>query len=148
MPAPACCSRPPSSASAIFATTPWLLTLLQWAGAAYVMYLALGLLRAQWHVTTATAPIGFARAALLQFLYPKLCLMAIATVALCTQDDGAVSFLLTAFFLAMTLPGMLPYLSMGRVLRALAESPRGRVGVNRSLAAMTALSALLPVMPA
>lgn len=136
-------------AGAMFDTLPWLLTLLKWVGAAYVLYLAHGLLRARWHDPTCTKPIGFAGAALLQFLYPKLWLMAIAAIALCTGSDaeGDVSVGQVVFFVAMTLPGMLLYLRLGRVLQALATSPRVQVLVNRALATLTAASALILLMP-
>lgn len=138
-------------ASAVFETWPWLLVLLQWAGAAYMLHLAWGLLRARWAAaSTAAAPIGFARAALLQFLYPKLWLMAVATIAMCTGDDPAagVSLPLVLFFVAMTLPGMLLYLRLGGVLRSIAKSPRLRTATNLALAGLTALSALMLLVSA
>lgn len=135
---------------AIFEATPWLLVLLQWAGAAYMLYLAWGLLRAQWAASASPEPIGFARAALLQFLYPKLWLMAIATIAMCTGGGPAagVSLPLVLFFVAMTLPGMLLYLRLGDVLRSLGQSTATRIAMNRALAGLTALSALLLLVSA
>lgn len=135
---------------AVFEASPWLLVLLQWAGAAYMLYLAWGLLQARWASSASTEPIGFARAALLQFLYPKLWLMAIATVAMCTGGEPAagVSLPLVLFFVAMTLPGMLLYLRLGDALRSLAQSARARNVVSRALAGLTALSALLLLVSA
>ncbi len=137
-------------AGVVFETWPWLLVLMKWAGAAYMLHLAWGLLQARWAVSASAEPIGFSRAALLQFLYPKLWLMAIATVAMCTggEPGAGVSLPLVLFFVAMTMPGMLLYLRLGSVLRSLTQSTRMRTATNRALAGLTALSALLLLISA
>ncbi len=108
------------------------------------------LLRAKWALGSSGAPMGFGNAALLQLLYPKLWLMAIATISLCTGDapGGAVSVWMVLFFVVMTLAGMLLYLKLGGVLRSLSSAPRTRVLANRSLAALTAISAVMLLVPA
>jgi len=137
-------------ASVVFAAVPGLLRTLQFLGAGYLLVLAAGLLKATWAVKASASPLGPVRAAALQFLNPKLWLMAMSTVALCTRtgpDGGAVSIPLVAFFVAMTVPSMLLYLKFGAVLRVLASSRRTRTWTNRALAALTALSALLLLTP-
>jgi len=61
----------------VFALLPGLLGLLQAAGAAYLVHLAIGLLRATLTLSPAAAPVGCVPAALLQFVNPKLWLMAV-----------------------------------------------------------------------
>src|SRR5690606_5993506 len=111
-----------------------LLRLLQFAGAGYLVYLAAGLLKATWEVSPAMAPIGFGRATLLQFLNPKLWLMTLATISLCTRpgpEGSEVSVPMVAFFVVVTVPCMLAYLKFGVVLNSLAASPRARTLANR-----------------
>jgi threonine/homoserine/homoserine lactone efflux protein len=137
-------------AAAVFDALPWLLRALQYAGAAYLLRLALGLLQATWSVSPAARPIGFGRAAALQFVNPKMWLMTIATLSMCTRagsDGERVSLPLVAFFVAMTMPSMLLYLKSGALLESLATSDRGRRIANRVLAALTAASSVLLVLP-
>jgi len=137
-------------ASAIFEVAPWLLFVLQVAGAGYLLYLATGLLKATWRSAAAAAPPGFGRAAALQFLNPKLWLMASSTVSLCTRpgpEGNTVSVPLVAFFVLMTVPSMLVYLNLGSWLTKLAASERARNWSNRVLAALTAASALMLLAP-
>jgi hypothetical protein len=58
-----------------------------------------------------------------------------------------VSVPLIVFFVVMTVPSMLAYLKFGSVLKSLAASGRARTLVNRVLAALTALSAMLLLTP-
>lgn len=137
-------------AARVFDLVPGLLGMLQLAGATYLLYLATGLLRATWDMTPAASPVGFARAALLQLVNPKLWLMAVSTVSLCTQPGPhgpTVSAPLVAFFVLMTVPAMCAYLKFGVVLGALSGSPRRRRIANAALALLTASSALLLLMP-
>jgi threonine/homoserine/homoserine lactone efflux protein len=137
-------------AARVFALLPGLLGLLQVAGAAYLVHLAIGLLRATWSLSPAAAPVGFVPAALLQFVNPKLWLMAVSTVSLCTlpgPQGNTVSSPLVAFFVLMTVPAMLVYLKFGVALGALSASPRRRRIANATLAALTAASALLLLVP-
>lgn len=136
-------------ASAVFETVPWLLDVLQLAGVAYLLYLAAGLLKTTWAAGGAAAPAGFVRAALLQSVNPKLWLTVSATVSLCTRQgpDGAyVAVPLLAFFVLMTVPSMLLYLNFGSLVND--ASPRARARANLALAALTAMSALLLLVPA
>lgn len=141
-------------AGAVLEALPGLLRVLQFAGAGYLVYLAACLLNATWRVSSATAPVGFVRTALLQFLNPKLWLMTLATISLCTRSGahgGEVSVPMIAFFVLATVPCMLAYLKFGAVLNSLAESSRARTVANRLLAGLTAASAILllvPVQPA
>jgi threonine/homoserine/homoserine lactone efflux protein len=137
-------------AARVFALLPGLLGLLQVAGATYLVVLAVGLLRASWKLEPADAPVGFLQAALLQFVNPKLWLMAVATISLCTlpgPGGHAVSTPLVVFFVLMTVPAMLAYLKFGTLLGALSASPRGRRLANATLAVLTAASALLLLAP-
>lgn len=138
----------PVALGAAFVTEvlPGLLPLLQIAGAAYLLLLAARLLEAPWSAREAAAPLGLVRAALLQFVNPKLWLMTLSTVSLCTRPGpagGEVSLPLVGFFVLMTVPSMLAYLNGGLLLQSLVRSPRTQRALSRLLAALTAASALM-----
>lgn len=128
---------------------PGVLTTLRWGAAGYLSWLSVKLLRAQWSTSSRTAaPPGVLRAGALQFVNPKLWLMSLSTVSLSTPTNHALpSLLLVTCFVLMTLPSMLAYLYVGGVLHRLGQNSQTRRMLNILLAAMTAVSALLMLVP-
>lgn len=135
--------------AAVLVQWPQVLHMLQWGAAAYLAFLAAKLLRAQWTPPAGgSAPPGILRAAVLQVANPKLWLITVSTVSLCTPDGHArPSVMLVVGFVAMTVPSMLAYLHLGGLLYRLAPGSQARRVLNILLAVITAGSALLMLMP-
>ena len=131
----------------VFTTHPWLLLVLQIGGTLYLVQLAASLLKATWKASSGAKPPGFLRGLMMQFVNPKLWMMVIATVALCSPSGTEVQAPvgLIIFFISMTVPGLLLYLGLGSILNNL--SPRTKRRTNVILAVATAGSALMLLAP-
>jgi threonine/homoserine/homoserine lactone efflux protein len=143
--------------AALLAVFFWAFTLIQWAGAAYLLWLALGMLRSAWRptgppVVADTRPLtlswraDFRRGLLTNLLNPKVALFVLAFVP---QFIGAGSAHKTLAFLALgallVVQGLLFLVALVALvapLRRVRGSPRLARGLNAVGAAMFAALAL------
>jgi threonine/homoserine/homoserine lactone efflux protein len=127
---------------------PMLLRVMQWGGAAFLLWLA-------WKIATArpsgggpaAEPVGFTGAAAFQWINPKswlVCASAAATF-LDRQAGTALgqSAALGLVFLAACLPSCLPWLAFGAGMQRIIRSDRASRIFNGVMAALLAASVLL-----
>lgn len=118
-----------------------------WLGAAFLLWLA-------WRIATAPPaaaadaprPVGFAEAALFQWINPKSWLVSVSAVGTFLQDrpQGAwlQAALFAAVFLAAALPSGLAWLAFGASLQRHLRSECAARRFNRAMGAALALSVL------
>ena len=79
-------------AGAVLHEQPWVQPVLRWVGAAYLLWLAFGIARAKPKTVGDTPrgrPLGFARAALFQWVNPKAWVIAVGAVVTFTSAAGS-----------------------------------------------------------
>ena len=119
---------------ALFHRWPMLQTVLQWAGAAYLLYLGWKLLGSkEIRAGHAPQPIGFFQAAAFQFVNPKAWVMSLTAVALFLPQG--VSLLLACSYLVVMMVGVnLPCIAVwalfGSSLRGFLTRPSARLAFN------------------
>jgi threonine/homoserine/homoserine lactone efflux protein len=127
---------------------PRLHTVLKYAGAAYLLYLAWRIARADAAGAAARArPIGFVEATLFTWMNPKAWVSALGAVAAFTSVGGdllAESALIAAVLAALCLVSTVVWAGFGTVIGRYLASPRARRAFNWSMAGLLALS-LIPV---
>ena len=128
---------------------PLALQLLRWAGAAMLCWMA-------WRIATAgdaeratSAPTGFVRMALFQWVNPKGWLVGVAAIAtfLDRRAGGALAqaVVFATLFALVALPSCLPWLAGGAALQRFLRTPRARRVLNVAMAALLAMSTILLV---
>jgi threonine/homoserine/homoserine lactone efflux protein len=129
---------------------PLALSLLRWAGAAVLFWLA-------WRIATSGGagaqaerrPVGFGEAALFQWVNPKAWLVSVSAAA--TYLDGEAgsavgqAAVLGGLFVLAALPSGLVWLAFGAAVQRLLRGPRARGAFNVALGALLALSVALIV---
>ena len=123
--------------------------ILRYAGAAYILYLAWGILKASYSFTEGTAeavrPLGTAHGLIVQILNPKL------TVYAFTLFSGFLSSITMNFIILFVIAGLLAAVSFcatstwalfGTAIRTHLQNPRIAAVVNIGLALMLIYSAL------
>jgi threonine/homoserine/homoserine lactone efflux protein len=124
---------------------------VQWLGLAYIAYLA-------WLLATAPvsqleqdkpAPIGFTKAALLQWINGKSWMMVTGAVAVYGSVDAVPwqqALLFAGVFLATAIPTGLLWLVFGRLLKRYLQQPKRQKAFNLSMAALLVLSIVPAVL--
>ena len=127
---------------------PRLHLLLKYAGAAYLLYLAWRIARADAAGASARArPIGFVEATLFTWMNPKAWVSALGAAAAFTTVGGDVvweSGLIAAVLAAFCLLSAALWAGFGAVIGRYLDNPRARTAFNWSMAGLLALS-LIPV---
>ncbi len=132
---------------------PWAHEALRWAGAAYMLWLAWRIAKAQPGPPEDGArgrsrPLGFAEAALFQWVNPKAWVIALGAVVTYTPAGAglaAQAALLAAIFLALTLPVTALWTLVGVGAARLLRAPAALRGFNLAMAALLVAS-LLPLL--
>jgi threonine/homoserine/homoserine lactone efflux protein len=123
---------------ALFAEWPMLQTVLQWAGAAYLLWLGWKLLGAgEIGEGEAAQPITFLQAAAFQFVNPKAWVMSLSAVALFLppgMNAIAASTYLIAMMVSINLPCIAAWALFGVSLRRLLTRRPARLAFNIAMA--------------
>jgi threonine/homoserine/homoserine lactone efflux protein len=130
---------------------PDLLHALNWAGAAFLLWLA-------WKIATAESgagkqqarPVGFLEAALFQWANPKSWIVSASAAATYLGPSGGAlsqSLLLGGLFLAAALPSCFAWLAFGAGLQRVLSSPRRLRVFNIAMGALLAASVILILFP-
>lgn len=132
---------------AMLLASPLAAGILKATGIVYMLYLAWGLLQAGQPGAAADArPMSFVSAALFQFVNPKAWMMAVGAIAVFAAgaEKFALGVVLTILIFELVgLPCNLIWVLFGQGLRRWLDSPAGLRLFNLSMAALTALSAIL-----
>jgi threonine/homoserine/homoserine lactone efflux protein len=135
--------------SAVFARWPALQTALSWAGAAYLVYLGVRMLRRTDAQAQARArPVTFVEAVLFQFLNPKAWVMSVTAATLFLPHELGV--FLSAAYMALVMEGvgvpcMAVWALFGSALREFLAGARARQAFNAVMAFALLLTALAMV---
>lgn len=128
----------------IFKAVPALLGVLKWAGAAYMVVLALKMARAAplKDGSAVGRPMTFLQAVAFQWVNPKAWIMAVTAAATYTAPDSyVVSVLIVALvFGAVTLPSVSSWVLFGTALRRLLNEPKMLRLFNWTMAALLVAS--------
>ena len=134
----------------LFHHWPILQTILQWVGAAYLVYLGWKLLgSAEIREGTAQEPIGFWRAAGFQFVNPKAWVMSLTAVALFLPTDISVLVAcgyLVAMMVVINMPCISIWALFGSSLRGWLTRPSRRMGFNVAMAVALAATGAMMVI--
>jgi threonine/homoserine/homoserine lactone efflux protein len=128
---------------------PRLHTVLKFAGAAYLLYLAWCIARAGARngASTEAKPIGFLRAALFQWINPKGWVTALGALAAFTTVGGNVfleTLVIAIVLAAVCLIAVALWAGFGSLIGRFLSNPRARAAFNWAMAALLVLS-LIPV---
>ncbi|MCB1473975.1 MAG: LysE family translocator [Rhodobiaceae bacterium] len=111
----------------LFKTFPALHTVLKFAGAGYLVWLAwrIATSRSMGSATSKGRPMSMLEAALFQWVNPKGWTMAITAMAVYTQVDKplASAAIIVAVFSAITLPSVMMWTAFGTGLRGILSDP-------------------------
>ena len=134
---------------ALFTRWPVLQTALQWAGAAYLLWLGWKLLRSG-EVAEAQAPkpITFLHAAAFQFINPKAWVMSLSAVALFLPGGMNVvpaSTYLIVMMVIINIPCVTTWALFGTALRGLLKRRPARLAFNVSMAVALAATGVIMV---
>ena len=134
---------------ALFTRWPVLQTALQWAGAAYLLWLGWKLLRSG-EVAEAQAPkpITFLHAAAFQFINPKAWVMSLSAVALFLPGGMNVvpaSTYLIVMMVIINIPCVTTWALFGTALRGLLKRRPARLAFNVSMAVALAATGIIMV---
>jgi threonine/homoserine/homoserine lactone efflux protein len=134
---------------AVFVSHPILYTIIKYAGAAYMLYLAWVIAVSEPPDVDATSdkqPIGFYRAAALQWVNPKGCAMAVSAVSgySAIADYPANIFLMVAFFMCVGIGSSATWAGLGLVMQKFLHRPKIVRAFNIAMAMLLAAS-LYPV---
>ena len=134
----------------LFHHWPMLQTVLQWVGAAYLLYLGWKLLGSgEIREGHAPQPIGFWRAAGFQFVNPKAWVMTLTAAALFLPSDisllAACSYLVVVMAV-VNLPSIAVWALFGSALRGFLTRPARRVGFNIVMALALVATGVTMVM--
>ena len=130
--------------AAPFAAAPWLHTVLEWGGAAWLLLLA-------WKIARAGAPgegparppLGFVGAALFQWVNPKAWMIALAAIPAFTAPDGdmlAQSLVIAGAFALVAFPCTLVWALLGAGASRLLRTGRALRGFNIAMAVLLVAS--------
>lgn len=131
----------------VFEHLPWLHTAMRYVGAAFLLYLAWKLVRANAPETAGSArPVGFFEALLFQWLNPKAWSIALGAIAAFTTPGlSAAAFLgevavFTLVSALITFPSLTVWCLFGVAIAAMLKDERRRRIFNYSLAGVLVLS--------
>jgi len=132
----------------LFSLWPWLYELLRWAGAAFLLYLCIALLRASGELSDATdrAP-GFGYGALMQWLNPKAWLAAAAGISAYTEGGNMHQLLVfTGLYAPICWLSLSCWVLAGAFFRRWLQQPSRLRWFNRLLAVLLASSGIAIVL--
>jgi threonine/homoserine/homoserine lactone efflux protein len=137
-------------AGELMRTVPALHTVLKWAGAAYLLWLAFRIATAQPSPAGSGAnsrPLTFLQAGLFQWVNPKAWVIALGAVATYTTAEDVLrqSLGLAAIFLVVTMPAVAFWTLTGVGAARLLRTERSLRAFNWAMAALLVLS-LLPLL--
>lgn len=124
---------------------PSLETVLRYAGAAYILYLAVGVLKASYTFTEEGKPLGFLHGILLQVSNPKLIVYAFTLFSafLAPISGNPVLIILAAMLLAaVAFSSVSTWALFGTVIKTTLHSPRVKAIVNIILALFLVYTAI------
>jgi threonine/homoserine/homoserine lactone efflux protein len=131
----------------VFKYVPWLHNAMRYVGAAFLLYLAWKLIRANAPQAAGTArPVGFFEALFFQWLNPKAWSIALGAIAAFTTPGLAVNAFLfevaifTLVSAAITFPSLVFWCLFGVAISAMLKDEKKRRIFNYSLAAILVLS--------
>jgi threonine/homoserine/homoserine lactone efflux protein len=134
--------------ASLFRAEPRLHSVLKFAGAGYLLYLAWCIARADRSSNTARAsPIGFLEAALFQWINPKGWVFAVGALATYTTVGGNAvleTSVIAAVNAVACLLSLVIWAALGTAMGRLLGNPRARKAFNWSMAALLVIS-LVPV---
>ena len=136
----------------VFKVLPWAYTVLRWAGATYLLYLAWKIARSGPPSAAANdnrKPMSFLGAAAFQWVYPKAWIMAIGVITTYVPSEGYLTnvFVIASLFALINLPSVCVWVSCGSALRNVLSEPRWLRLFNWAMALMLVLS-LYPLLKA
>lgn len=136
--------------SALFSRWPALQTALSWAGAGYLVYLGVRMLKSSAaNAQGKTRPVRFHEAALFQFLNPKAWIMSITCATLFLPQELGV-FLRGAYMASVMegvgIPCMAVWALFGSSLKDFLATPRPRMIFNVVMAVALAATAIAMVV--
>ena len=135
----------------LFAHWPWLYTLMRYAGAAYMLYLAWKILHATPPVDTPTArrarPMGFLAAAAFQWVNPKAWVMALSAVTTYLPSEHSLPqlLLLIGVLGLINLPSTGSWAVFGSAMRGYLREPRF-LRIFNAVAAVALVASLVPLL--
>jgi threonine/homoserine/homoserine lactone efflux protein len=134
---------------ALFSRWPVLHTVLQWAGAAYLLWLGWKLLRSgEVAEGQAPQPITFLQAVAFQFVNPKAWVMSLSAVALFLPTGMSVAqgtAYLMVMMVIVNLPCVTVWALFGSSLRGLLKRRTARLAFNASMAVALAVTGVIMV---
>lgn len=138
-----------SGLAGLFHAEPRLHMLLKYAGAAYLLYLAWRIARADaaGSHATRTKPINFVEAVLFQWINPKGWVTAVGALAAYTTVGGEAllkTSVIATVLAAACLVSVVIWAAFGAVIGRILDSPRARIAFNWSMASFLVIS-LIPV---
>jgi threonine/homoserine/homoserine lactone efflux protein len=135
---------------ALFHKWPVLQTVLQWAGAGYLLYLAWKLLgSSEVRAGHAAQPVSFFHAAAFQFVNPKAWVMSLTAAALFLPTDVSVLTAcgyLVAMMVVINMPCIAVWALFGSSLRGFLTQPSRRLGFNIVMALALAATGVIMVV--
>lgn len=134
----------------VFKVLPWAYTVLRWAGASYLLYLAWKIARSgppSAAVEDTRKPMSFLGAAAFQWVNPKAWIMAIGAITTYAPAQGYLVnvFVIASLFALINLPSVALWVSCGSALRTVLSQPRWLRLFNWGMALMLVLS-LYPLL--
>jgi threonine/homoserine/homoserine lactone efflux protein len=134
---------------ALFTRWPILQTVLQWVGAAYLLWLGWKLFRSgEVAEGKAPQPITFWQGAAFQFVNPKAWVMSLSAVALFMPRDVGIVAAMTymiGLMLLINLPCITVWALFGSSLRGLLKGRNARLAFNVSMAVALAVTGVIMV---
>ena len=132
----------------IFVRAPVLMTALKWAGAAYLVCLAVKIARSGpiRSDKAGAKPLTFVQAAAFQWINPKAWIMAVTACATYTDQNRHTLgvLVITAVFTLVTLPAIAVWVGLGAALQRWLGRPRNLAVFNYTMAALL-IASLYPV---
>ena len=133
----------------LFEAQPQIYTLLKYAGAAYLIWLA-------WKIAGASGvdrgqsghqPFSFWQAAAFQWVNPKAWVMAIGAITTYTPSQGYIAnvFIIALVFAIINLPSVCVWAGCGSALRSVLTRPRWLLAFNLTMAMLLVVS-LYPIL--
>jgi threonine/homoserine/homoserine lactone efflux protein len=134
---------------ALFATWPALQTLLQWVGAAYLVYLGWKLIRSgEVREGHAPQPVTFLQAAAFQFVNPKAWVMSLSGAAIFLPEGMgllAATLAILSVMVIVNLPCITVWAVFGSALRGVLKRKPARLAFNIAMAVALAVTGVIMV---
>lgn len=136
---------------AVFTALPWAYTVLRYAGAAYLLYLAYRIATlgpvGEGGAGSQRQPMTFLGAAAFQWVNPKAWVMALGAITTYTPAEGYIAnvFVVALLFTLVNLPSVCVWVGCGTALRRLLQERRWVLLFNGLMAALLVAS-LYPML--